>query len=455
MVGEAVELPMATPKVSFSSADDQLDPRELAISELFSAPCPDAPSEPEIGPPEDFSDSITPIDVVGDTLSSGTCTDSAIEANSDRAALPDAARSEHVEGLEVDIDASAHERPQNATSIGDDVYRVVGTAFASCPILSQDHSEVVCEVLVSNSAHGVPSQTVQSTMSGEQDTTTTAQLPSVAIEDKNMTLSDTSSRKGKQKVKDDENSEHQQPKKRRRRPAATILTESLVMNSRSTSPSLSDTSSLSPLSEDEEVARDRQPTKKRRRKEGGSKFSAGGVIDAHTSECVAVPTHATNALEAESEPTTPADQSSSETAVIDASSKAEMRGFLIQAMGLSRASSMPASSLLREVLREQPQLAHQRTKGEWLSLIEDTLAYAPGCTVFGRIDRSGMDAADKPLEAQWFYIPEMDEDQDRAALLQDMMPKKKRTAKDSSIRSKQYYYRPLGKMSRWDAEEDA
>ena len=60
------------------------------------------------------------------------------------------------------------------------------------------------------------------------------------------------------------------------------------------------------------------------------------------------------------------------------------------------------------------------------------------------------DAADKPLETLYFYIPENDEDQDRATLLREMMPKKRNETK----KHKQYYYRPLGKLSRWDMEDD-
>jgi len=56
------------------------------------------------------------------------------------------------------------------------------------------------------------------------------------------------------------------------------------------------------------------------------------------------------------------------------------------------------------------------------------------------------------LEAQWFYVPERDEDQERAALIRSMMP---RPGKRSETKKyKQYYYRPLGKISRWDPEDE-
>ncbi|KAL5507240.1 hypothetical protein ACEPAH_6696 [Sanghuangporus vaninii] len=124
----------------------------------------------------------------------------------------------------------------------------------------------------------------------------------------------------------------------------------------------------------------------------------------------------------------------------------EMCGCLIQTMALSRASSMPASSLVREVLRENPHLANQRSKSDWLGVASVVLE---SNDVFGRIDRVGFDADDKPLEAQWFYIPENDPDRDRASLLREMMPKKRNETK----KHKQYFFKPLGKISRWDPED--
>ena len=60
------------------------------------------------------------------------------------------------------------------------------------------------------------------------------------------------------------------------------------------------------------------------------------------------------------------------------------------------------------------------------------------------------DNANRPLEAQWFYAPELDEDQERATLIKAMMP---RSAKGSETKKyKQYCWQPLDKISRWDRE---
>ena len=62
------------------------------------------------------------------------------------------------------------------------------------------------------------------------------------------------------------------------------------------------------------------------------------------------------------------------------------------------------------------------------------------------------DNANCPLEAQWFYAPELDEDQERATLIKAMIPC---SAKRSETKKyKQYYWRPLDKISRWDPEDE-
>jgi len=57
---------------------------------------------------------------------------------------------------------------------------------------------------------------------------------------------------------------------------------------------------------------------------------------------------------------------------------------------------------------------------------------------------------DNPLEAKWYYVPERDEDQERAALIRSLMP---RPAKRTETKKyKQYYFKPLNKIT-WDDED--
>jgi len=130
----------------------------------------------------------------------------------------------------------------------------------------------------------------------------------------------------------------------------------------------------------------------------------------------------------------------------------ELRGFLIEAMASSRVSSMPASVLHREIMR-----CHKDTldrdyaglnKKAWISLLLDVL---DSSDVFGRLDRGGKNAIDKKHEPHWYYVPEKDDDRERAALIASMKPQKRSEAR----KYKQYYYRPVAKMSRWDDEEEA
>jgi len=108
---------------------------------------------------------------------------------------------------------------------------------------------------------------------------------------------------------------------------------------------------------------------------------------------------------------------------------------------------MAAPELLRAVLKSQPHLMQEKTEKSWLVLVRHILDRVQ---MFGRIERNGTDAADRPLEDQWFYIPEKDKEDGRAELLKGLMPKKRSVTK----RSKQYYFEPVHKVSRWDPEDE-
>ncbi|KAK7064204.1 hypothetical protein R3P38DRAFT_2823037 [Favolaschia claudopus] len=134
----------------------------------------------------------------------------------------------------------------------------------------------------------------------------------------------------------------------------------------------------------------------------------------------------------------------------------ELCGMLIESLATSRASSMAMSTLYKTVMQSYPSLKSRGTEAECLHLVEQVLEGGTmaggGSGVFGKVQRNGKDESDPPLEAQWFYVPERDHDQERAQLISSMMP---RPAKRSETKKyKQYYYRPLEKISRWDAEDE-
>ncbi|KAF7347805.1 hypothetical protein MVEN_01538000 [Mycena venus] len=134
----------------------------------------------------------------------------------------------------------------------------------------------------------------------------------------------------------------------------------------------------------------------------------------------------------------------------------ELCGMLIECMATSRASSLPMSTLYKSVMQSYPSLKSRGSEDECLELMERVLeggtVVGGGGGVFGKVQRTGKDDSDPPLEAQWFYVPERDPDQERAQLISSMMP---RPAKRTETKKyKQYYFQPLGKISRWDPEDE-
>lgn len=154
----------------------------------------------------------------------------------------------------------------------------------------------------------------------------------------------------------------------------------------------------------------------------------------------------------------------------------ELCGMLIECMATSRASSLPMSTLYKNLMQSYPSLKSRGTEHECLDILERVLengtVASGGSGVFGKVQNSGhvrpaclravlspadaraiiQDDSERPLEAQWFYVPERDQDQERAVLIRSMMP---RPAKRSETKKyKKYYYAPLGKISRWDPEDE-
>ncbi|KAF7339444.1 hypothetical protein MSAN_02158600 [Mycena sanguinolenta] len=134
----------------------------------------------------------------------------------------------------------------------------------------------------------------------------------------------------------------------------------------------------------------------------------------------------------------------------------ELCGMLIECMATSRASSLPMSTLYKNVMQSYPSLKSRGSDDECLELMERVLeggtVAGGGSGVFGKVLRNGKDELDPPLESQWFYVSERDPDKERAQLISSMMP---RPAKRTETKKyKQYYYRPLEKISRWDPEDE-
>ncbi|KAJ7070999.1 hypothetical protein C8F01DRAFT_1108631 [Mycena amicta] len=147
----------------------------------------------------------------------------------------------------------------------------------------------------------------------------------------------------------------------------------------------------------------------------------------------------------------------------------ELCGMLIECLATSRASSLPTSALFKSIMQSYPSVKTRGTEQECLELMERVLesgtSAAGGSGVFGKVERENtvrhllqcfrlgsgyaQDVSDHSFEEQWFYLSERDPDQDRAQLFVSFRPAKRTETK----KYKQYFYRPLGKISRWDAED--
>ncbi|KAF9483127.1 hypothetical protein BDN70DRAFT_929458 [Pholiota conissans] len=101
---------------------------------------------------------------------------------------------------------------------------------------------------------------------------------------------------------------------------------------------------------------------------------------------------------------------------LDPETRAQVCGLLIEAMALSRASSLPISTFYKLSVQSQPP--------------------AEGTTHRTRVV---------------VYVPEIDEDQERAALIKAMTLRPEKRGETKNY--KQYYWRSVGKSTVWDPEE--
>lgn len=130
----------------------------------------------------------------------------------------------------------------------------------------------------------------------------------------------------------------------------------------------------------------------------------------------------------------------------------EARGLLIQSMAASRASSQTLTVLRRAVLEACPHLLEKQAEDAWHAEFAGVLERgAQEGGLFGKVESSYQGDGSRAMEAQWFYVPERDPDQERAGLMKMMFP---RLAKRSETKKyKQYYYAPLARINKWDPED--
>ncbi|OJA15618.1 hypothetical protein AZE42_10322 [Rhizopogon vesiculosus] len=136
-----------------------------------------------------------------------------------------------------------------------------------------------------------------------------------------------------------------------------------------------------------------------------------------------------------------------EPTLLDAE-QVEFTGMLVEALATSRASSMDPFALHSALIQTHPHLDTKYDKKQWLKVIPAVLeAGRVRCGMFEKVHSSGTNGE---KQARWFYLSEKDEDRERAGLLEELMPKQKRS---ETKKFKKYYYKPLNKISRWDSED--
>jgi len=115
-------------------------------------------------------------------------------------------------------------------------------------------------------------------------------------------------------------------------------------------------------------------------------------------------------------------------------------GILIEALALSRASSLPLSTLSRTnpVLAEYPH-----------AVLTSTLTWAVHSRVLGCVRSSG-----EAVPPSYFYDPAADPDRERGDLLRCLMPRAGK--RRETMKYKQYYWAPVvvgrGRTSTWDVD---
>ena len=115
-------------------------------------------------------------------------------------------------------------------------------------------------------------------------------------------------------------------------------------------------------------------------------------------------------------------------------------GILVEALALSRASSLPVSTLTRTT----PALA-----GYPQAVLTATLAWAVSARILGCVSSSG-----ESLPPSYFYDPDADPDRERGELLRCLMPRAGK--RRETMKYKQYYWAPVvvGRKSTrtWDVD---
>lgn len=92
-------------------------------------------------------------------------------------------------------------------------------------------------------------------------------------------------------------------------------------------------------------------------------------------------------------------------------------GLIAQTLALNVPTSLtPVKEIVSCLLANNPSLEKEGDREQWEEIVQRTLLYAPG-EMFGCVERSGRDAANRPLPNLYYYQPSNDPDRVRAQSL--------------------------------------
>ncbi|KAF6812018.1 transcription factor tos4 [Colletotrichum plurivorum] len=106
-----------------------------------------------------------------------------------------------------------------------------------------------------------------------------------------------------------------------------------------------------------------------------------------------------------------------------------VRNHVVNQLAFSRLSSNPLSTIMNNLPTEEKR---GLTKDQLRSLLENTAC-------IGIIQRQGKDAAGKPLESEYYYVPEADDDEQRRFAVTDGL--RKPSLRNCRKQHKQYYWK--------------
>ncbi|KAG0056982.1 hypothetical protein BGZ83_002589 [Gryganskiella cystojenkinii] len=101
--------------------------------------------------------------------------------------------------------------------------------------------------------------------------------------------------------------------------------------------------------------------------------------------------------------------------------------------------SMTLTELFDEMITSQPNILASQDADE---IKEQMLQSLTAARCVGKITRKGKDAYNKPLENQWYYIPECDHNLMRKQTRQEVMP----SARKCTLKDKQYFFKMPPKL---------